>query len=82
MRHPYKKFAQLQLLTLFISLFIGTIAFIQGSVFLALLSIITLSLSFLFEGIVAMKKDHTLLFGQQLLRAIIIILCAGFIYFY
>ncbi|MDC3416814.1 hypothetical protein [Aquibacillus salsiterrae] len=81
MRHPYKKFAQLQLFMIVVTVFVGVLALAYQHLFLALLTCIFLALSFLFEALVELKRGRTYLFGQQLLRAIIIIIFVSFIYF-
>ncbi|MDL4841715.1 hypothetical protein [Aquibacillus rhizosphaerae] len=81
MNHPYKKFVQLQIFMMFLTLFLGIIALVKSSVFLALITCFTLALSFAFEGIVELKKKNTFHFGQQLLRALIIVIFVCYLYF-
>lgn len=81
MKHPYQLFAQLQFLMMFVTLFVGVIALIYGKLYLALLTCFALALSFAFEGMVELKKQHTFLFAQQVLRASVIIIFMCYLYF-
>ncbi|WP_138420481.1 hypothetical protein [Aquibacillus sediminis] len=81
MKHPYKQFVQLQLLMMALTVLIGTMALINANRTLALLTCFTLALSFAFEGIVELKKRHTFLFAQQILRAFVIIIFTCYLYF-
>ncbi|MBM7570512.1 hypothetical protein [Aquibacillus albus] len=81
MKHPYKKFAQLQLFMMAITLVIGIFALVKASMLLALFTCLTLALSFTFEGLAELKKQNTLQFGQQILRSMIIIIFVCYLYF-
>lgn len=81
MKHPYQRFAQIQLFLMVITIILGAFAIFNGNAVLVLLTFFTLSLSFVFEGLVEWKKDNTLQLAQQLVRAIVIIVCASYLFF-
>ncbi|UFT98999.1 hypothetical protein KO561_17700 [Radiobacillus kanasensis] len=81
MKDPYKKFASLQLFMTVLSVVFGGFAIAKGYYVLVFLALITLSLSFVFEGIIDWKKQRIPLFLLQMIRALIIVTFAFYLYF-
>ncbi|SDK16313.1 hypothetical protein [Sediminibacillus albus] len=80
MKHPYKKFFQLQLLMMIFTLLLGIVAMVKGSLLLIVTALFCLAFSFIFEGLAEYKKQHTFQFAQQMTRAVVIILFVSYLY--
>ncbi|WP_053218047.1 hypothetical protein [Virgibacillus senegalensis] len=73
MKHPYKKFFQIQLLMMGLALLLGVIALLKASLVMIVAAFYFLAFSFIFEGLSEYKKQHKLPFAQQTARAFFII---------
>ncbi|SDM51624.1 hypothetical protein [Sediminibacillus halophilus] len=79
MKHPYKKFFQLQLLMMGLALLLGVIALVKASLIMIIAAFYFLAFSFIFEGLAEHKKQHTLPFAQQIARAFFIIILISYL---
>ncbi|RLL42845.1 hypothetical protein D8M04_14955 [Oceanobacillus piezotolerans] len=81
MRHPMKKFALIELVSLGIVIILGTFALIKGFLFLIVLCIYLLSLSLLCDGLIYYQKNDVPHAGKQAIRAFLLFIFATYLLF-
>ncbi|RDW22306.1 hypothetical protein CWR48_00945 [Oceanobacillus arenosus] len=81
MRHPYEKFARIELISLVIVILFGLIALIQGFLILIFFSLYLIALSLVCDALLHLYFRNSQQAGKQILRAVMLFIFATYLLF-
>lgn len=81
MRHPYEKFARIELISLVIVILFGLIALIQGFLVLIFLCLYLISLSLVCDALLNLYLRNPHQAGKQIIRAAMLFIFATYLIF-
>ena len=82
MRHPYRKFIQMELITLFLALIFGLAALVLGYLIILFLAFYIIVQSIICDAMILLQTRHTAEAGKQVLRGIILFLFTTYLLFH
>lgn len=74
MRHPYKKYVQIEMFSLFFAVFFGFVAIIRNYPLLIFMAIYCLSISFICETLILLVINQKTEATKQLIRAVALLI--------
>ncbi|MBP2076268.1 hypothetical protein [Oceanobacillus polygoni] len=81
MRHPYRKFIQIELISLFLALLFGLAALVLGYFIILFLAFYFIVLSILCDAMILLQTRHSVEAGKQVMRGIILFLFTTYLLF-